>query len=129
MPMTSNAFTPSTRTSSLPLDGMGEGYFPRQDGLNLGSTDETLNKARRRVMVQKVFCLRLPRATSGVGHWRQARAVSFFCSPVFRRAPEVRGTWLRGGKGVAQPPKRRVTERSPRPSAWCQAARGLLLAG
>ena len=111
-----------------PLDGMGgTGIFRvRQDGLNLGSIIETLNKnGAQSVMVQKF----LPEIVKG-----DKRVLVIGGKPVpfsLARIPqgsEVRGNLAAGGLGVAQPLSARDREigEALGPSL---AARGLLLAG
>ncbi len=111
-----------------PLDGMGGmGIFRvREDGLNLGSITETLNRdGAQSVMVQKF----LPAIVQG-----DKRVLVIGGKPVpycLARIPqggEVRGNLAAGGKGVAQP-------LSPRDREIAEAlgpilhARGLLLVG
>jgi glutathione synthase len=111
-----------------PLDGMGgTGIFRvKEDGLNLGSIIETLNRdGAETVMVQKF----LPAIVDG-----DKRVLVIggkpvpFCLARIPQGGEVRGNLAAGGKGVAQP----LTERD------CEianalgpilAARGLLLVG
>ena len=111
-----------------PLDGMGGmGIFRvREDGLNLGSITETLNRGGAlSVMVQKF----LPEITLG-----DKRELVIGGKPVpysLARIPqgdEVRGNLAVGGKGVAQPlsPRDREIAEALGPVL---AARGLLLAG
>ena len=111
-----------------PLDGMGgTGIFRvRQDGLNLGSIIETLNKnGAQSVMVQKF----LPEIVKG-----DKRVLVIGGKPVpfsLARIPqgsEVRGNLAAGGLGVAQPLSARDREigEALGPSL---AARGLLLVG
>ena len=111
-----------------PLDGMGgTGIFRvRQDGLNLGSIIETLNKnGAQSVMVQKF----LPEIVKG-----DKRVLVIGGKPVpfsLARIPqgsEVRGNLAAGGLGVAQPLSARDREigEALGPNL---AARGLLLAG
>ena len=111
-----------------PLDGMGgTGIFRvRQDGLNLGSIIETLNKnGVQSVMVQKF----LPEIVKG-----DKRVLVIGGKPVpfsLARIPqgsEVRGNLAAGGLGVAQPLSARDREigEALGPSL---AARGLLLVG
>ena len=111
-----------------PLDGMGGmGIFRvREDGLNLGSITETLNRGGAlSVMVQKF----LPEITQG-----DKRVLVIGGKPVpysLARIPqgdEVRGNLAVGGKGVAQPlsPRDREIAEALGPVL---AARGLLLAG
>jgi glutathione synthase len=111
-----------------PLDGMGGmGIFRvKEDGLNLGSITETLNKdGRETVMVQKF----LPAISEG-----DKRVLVIAGKPVpycLARIPqggEVRGNLAVGGKGVAQ-----ALSDSDRAIAEALgpvlAARGLLLVG
>ena len=111
-----------------PLDGMGgTGIFRvRQDGMNLGSIIETLNKnGAQSVMVQKF----LPEIVKG-----DKRVLVIGGKPVpfsLARIPqgsEVRGNLAAGGLGVAQPLSARDREigEALGPSL---AARGLLLVG
>ena len=111
-----------------PLDGMGgTGIFRvRQDGLNLGSIIETLNKnGAQSVMVQKF----LPEIVKG-----DKRVLVIGGKPVpfsLARIPqgsEVRGNLAAGGLGVAQPLSARDREigEALGPSL---ASRGLLLVG
>ncbi len=111
-----------------PLDGMGGmGIFRvRQDGLNLGSIIETLNKnGAQSVMVQKF----LPEITQG-----DKRVLVIGGKPVpycLARIPqgtEVRGNLAAGGKGVAQALSKRDREIGEALGPVL-AARGLLLAG
>jgi glutathione synthase len=111
-----------------PLDGMGGmGIFRvREDGLNLGSVVETLNRhGAQTVMVQKY----LPAIREG-----DKRVLVIGGEPVpyaLARIPqgnEVRGNLAAGGKGVAQP----LSERDRAIAAAIGpklAARGLLLIG
>jgi glutathione synthase len=111
-----------------PLDGMGGmGIFRvKEDGLNLGSITETLNKGgAETVMVQKF----LPAIAQG-----DKRVLVIggkpvpFCLARIPQGGEVRGNLAAGGKGVAQP-------LSDRDRAIAEAlgpilaARGLLLVG
>ncbi|WP_295642207.1 glutathione synthase [uncultured Methylibium sp.] len=111
-----------------PLDGMGGmGIFRvREDGLNLGSITETLNKfGAQTVMVQRF----LPEIAQG-----DKRILVIGGEPVpysLARIPqgsEVRGNLAAGGKGVAQPlsPRDREIAETLGPVL---AARGLLLVG
>ena len=111
-----------------PLDGMGgTGIFRvKEDGLNLGSIIETLNKnGAESVMVQKF----LPEIVLG-----DKRVLVIGGKPVpfsLARIPqgsEVRGNLAAGGKGVAQPlsPRDREIAEALGPIL---AGRGLLLAG
>ena len=111
-----------------PLDGMGGmGIFRvKEDGLNLGSMIETLNKeGAQSVMVQKF----LPEIVLG-----DKRVLVIGGKPVpycLARIPqggEVRGNLAVGGKGVAQPlsPRDREIAEAIGPVL---AKRGLLLAG
>ena len=111
-----------------PLDGMGGmGIFRvKEDGLNLGSMIETLNKdGVQSVMVQKF----LPEITKG-----DKRILVIGGKPVpfsLARIPqgtEVRGNLAVGGKGVAQPLSTRDLEIANAIGPLL-AARGLLLAG
>ena len=111
-----------------PLDGMGGmGIFRvREDGLNLGSIIETLNKdGAQSVMVQKF----LPEITQGdkrvlvVG----GKPVPY-CLARIPQGTEVRGNLAAGGKGVAQPLAARDREIAEAIGPVL-AARGLLLAG
>jgi glutathione synthase len=111
-----------------PLDGMGGmGIFRvREDGLNLGSIIETLNRhGATTLMVQKF----LPQISEG-----DKRVLVIGGAPVpfaLARIPqggEVRGNLAAGGKGVARP----LTERDREIAATLGpilAARGLLLVG
>jgi glutathione synthase len=111
-----------------PLDGMGGmGIFRvKEDGLNLGSITETLNKdGAQTVMVQKF----LPAIAEG-----DKRVLIIggkpvpFCLARIPQGGEVRGNLAAGGKGVAQPLNdhdRSVAE-ALGPTL---AARGLLLVG
>jgi glutathione synthase len=111
-----------------PLDGMGGmGIFRvRDDGLNLGSIIETLNKnGTQTVMVQKF----LPAITQGdkrillIGG--QAAP---FCLARIPQGSEVRGNLAAGGKGVAQALSARDRELAQAIGPTL-AARGLLLVG
>ncbi len=111
-----------------PLDGMGGmGIFRvKEDGLNLGSIIETLNKdGAQSVMVQKF----LPEIAQG-----DKRVLVIGGKPVpqcLARIPqggEVRGNLAAGGKGVAQPLSARDREIAEAIGPVL-AARGLLLAG
>ena len=111
-----------------PLDGMGGmGIFRvKEDGLNLGSMIETLNKGgAQSVMVQKF----LPDIVKG-----DKRILVIGGKPVpfsLARIPqgnEVRGNLAVGGKGVAQPLSERDLEIA-KAIGPVLAARGLLLAG
>jgi glutathione synthase len=111
-----------------PLDGMGGmGIFRvKEDGLNLGSMIETLNKdGAQSVMVQKF----LPDIAQG-----DKRVLVIGGKPVpfsLARIPqggEVRGNLAVGGKGVAQPLSNRDREIAEAVGPVL-AARGLLLAG
>jgi glutathione synthase len=111
-----------------PLDGMGGmGIFRvRNDGLNLGSIIETLNRdGAQTIMVQRY----LPEIVDG-----DKRVLVIAGEPVphsLARIPqgtEVRGNLAAGGKGVARP----LTERDREIAAAVGpklAARGLLLIG
>ena len=111
-----------------PLDGMGGmGIFRvKEDGLNLGSITETLNKnGAQSVMVQKF----LPEIAQG-----DKRVLVIGGKPVpfsLARIPqggEVRGNLAAGGLGVAQPLSARDVEIA-NALGPVLAARGLLLAG
>ena len=111
-----------------PLDGMGGmGIFRvKEDGLNLGSMIETLNKGgAQSVMVQKF----LPDIVKGdkrilvIG----GKAVPFSLARI-PQGNEVRGNLAVGGKGVAQPLSARDAEIA-QAIGPVLAARGLLLAG
>ncbi len=111
-----------------PLDGMGgTGIFRvKEDGLNLGSIIETLNKnGAESVMVQKF----LPEIVKG-----DKRVLVIGGKPVpftLARIPqgsEVRGNLAAGGLGVAQPLTARDREIGEALGPIL-AARGLLLAG
>jgi len=111
-----------------PLDGMGGmGIFRvKEDGLNLGSITETLNKdGAQSVMVQKF----LPEITRG-----DKRVLVIGGKPVpfsLARIPqgsEVRGNLAAGGLGVAQKLSARDQEIGDALGPVL-AARGLLLAG
>ena len=111
-----------------PLDGMGgTGIFRvKEDGLNLGSIIETLNKnGAESVMVQKF----LPEIVKG-----DKRVLVIGGKPVpfsLARIPqgsEVRGNLAAGGLGVAQPLSERDREIGEALGPIL-AARGLLLAG
>ncbi|WP_399686079.1 glutathione synthase [Xenophilus sp.] len=111
-----------------PLDGMGGmGIFRvREDGLNLGSITETLNKGgAQTIMVQRF----VPEIVQG-----DKRVLVIGGEPVpfsLARIPqgsEVRGNLAAGGKGVAQP----LTDEDwtiARAIGPVLAARGLLLIG
>jgi glutathione synthase len=111
-----------------PLDGMGGmGIFRvKDDGLNLGSIIETLNKdGAQTIMVQKF----LPAIVDG-----DKRVLVIGGKPVpysLARIPqggEVRGNLAAGGKGVAQPLS--ASDRSIAEALGpILAARGLLLVG
>ena len=111
-----------------PLDGMGgTGIFRvRDDGMNLGSIIETLNRdGAQSLMVQKY----LPEIVAG-----DKRVLLIGGKPVpfsLARIPqgnEIRGNLAVGGKGVAQPlsPRDREIAEALGPVL---AARGLLLVG
>ncbi len=111
-----------------PLDGMGgAGIFRvKDDGLNLGSITETLNRdGAQSVMVQKF----LPDIALG-----DKRVLVIGGKPVpfcLARIPqdgEVRGNLAVGGKGVAQPLSKRDREIAEAVGPVL-AARGLLLVG
>jgi glutathione synthase len=111
-----------------PLDGMGgTGIFRvKDDGLNLGSIIETLNKdGAETIMVQKF----LPAISAG-----DKRVLVIggkpvpFCLARIPQGGEVRGNLAAGGKGVAQPladSDRAIAEAL----GPILAARGLLLVG
>ena len=111
-----------------PLDGMGgTGIFRvKEDGLNLGSIIETLNKdSTETIMVQKF----LPAISEG-----DKRVLVIggqpvpFCLARIPQGGEVRGNLAAGGKGVAQPltDSDRAIAEALGPTL---AARGLLLVG
>ena len=111
-----------------PLDGMGGmGIFRvKEDGLNLGSIIETLNKnGAQSVMVQKF----LPDIVHG-----DKRVLVIggkpvpFCLARIPQGTEVRGNLAAGGKGVAQPLSARDREIAEAIGPLL-ASRGLLLAG
>ena len=111
-----------------PLDGMGGmGIFRvKEDGLNLGSITETLNKnGAQSVMVQKF----LPEIAQGdkrvlvIG----GEAVPFSLARI-PQGSEVRGNLAAGGLGVAQPLSDRDLEIADAIGPIL-AARGLLLVG
>ncbi|MCW5635688.1 MAG: glutathione synthase [Rubrivivax sp.] len=111
-----------------PLDGMGGmGIFRvREDGLNLGSIVETLNRhGAQTVMVQKF----LAAITEG-----DKRVLVIggepvpFCLARIPQGTEVRGNLAAGGKGVAQPLSARDREIAAA-LGRVLAPRGLLLAG
>jgi glutathione synthase len=111
-----------------PLDGMGGmGIFRvREDGLNLGSIVETLNRhGATTLMVQKF----LPQIADG-----DKRVLVIGGAPVphaLARIPqgsEVRGNLAAGGKGVARPLSARDREIASTVGPVL-AARGLLLVG
>ena len=111
-----------------PLDGMGGmGIFRvKEDGLNLGSITETLNKnGAQSVMVQKF----LPEVAQGdkrvlvIG----GEAVPFSLARI-PQGSEVRGNLAAGGLGVAQPLSKRDLEIADAIGPIL-AERGLLLAG
>lgn len=111
-----------------PLDGMGGmGIFRvREDGLNLGSIIETLNRGgAQTVMVQRY----LPEIVAG-----DKRILIIAGEPVpfvLARIPqggEVRGNLAAGGKGVAQP-LNDVDRATARAIGATLAPRGLLLIG
>ncbi len=111
-----------------PLDGMGGTgiYRVKEDGLNLGSIIETLNKdGAESIMVQKF----LPAIREG-----DKRVLVIggkpvpFCLARIPQGGEVRGNLAAGGKGVAQPlndSDRAIAEAL----GPILAARGLLLVG
>ncbi|WP_038203761.1 glutathione synthase [Xenophilus azovorans] len=111
-----------------PLDGMGGmGIFRvREDGLNLGSITETLNKGGAQTLMVQRF---VPEIAQG-----DKRVLVIGGEPVpfsLARIPqgsEVRGNLAAGGKGVAQP----LTDEDwtiARAIGPVLAARGLLLIG
>lgn len=111
-----------------PLDGMGGmGIFRvSQDGMNLGSIIETLNRhGTQSVMVQKF----LPAISEG-----DKRVLVIggkpvpFCLARIPQGGEVRGNLAAGGKGVAQPLSARDQEIGETLGPIL-AGRGLLLAG
>ena len=111
-----------------PLDGMGGmGIFRvKEDGLNLGSITETLNKeGRETVMVQKF----LPAIKAG-----DKRVLVIggkpvpFCLARIPQGDEVRGNLAVGGKGVAQALSARDAEIANALGPILNA-RGLLLVG
>jgi len=111
-----------------PLDGMGgTGIFRvKDDGLNLGSIIETLNRdGAETVMVQKF----LPAIVDG-----DKRVLVIggkpvpFCLARIPQGGEVRGNLAAGGKGVAQPLTARDCEIA-NALGPILAARGLLLVG
>jgi len=111
-----------------PLDGMGGiGIFRvREDGLNLGSIIETLNRGgAQSVMVQRF----LPEIVDG-----DKRVLVIggkpapFCLARIPQGSEVRGNLAVGGKGVARPLTARDREIAEGLGPVL-AARGLLLAG
>ena len=111
-----------------PLDGMGGmGIFRvKEDGLNLGSITETLNKeGRETVMVQKF----LPAIKAG-----DKRVLVIggkpvpFCLARIPQGDEVRGNLAVGGKGVAQALSARDAEIA-NALGPILSARGLLLVG
>ncbi|MFT4192204.1 MAG: glutathione synthase [Comamonas sp.] len=111
-----------------PLDGMGgAGIFRvREDGLNLGSIIETLNRdGAQTLMVQRY----VPAIAQGdkrilVIDGRPAP----FCLARIPQGGEVRGNLAAGGKGVAQPLSTRDREIAEALGPTL-AARGLLLVG
>jgi glutathione synthase len=111
-----------------PLDGMGGMgiYRVKEDGLNLGSITETLNRdGATSLMVQRF----VPEITQG-----DKRVLVIAGKPVpfsLARIPqgsEVRGNLAAGGKGVAQPLSKRDLEIANAIGPTL-AARGLLLVG
>jgi glutathione synthase len=111
-----------------PLDGMGGmGIFRvKEDGLNLGSITETLNKdGAQSVMVQKF----LPAIKAG-----DKRVLVIggkpvpFCLARIPQGDEVRGNLAVGGKGVAQPLSARDAEIA-NALGPILSVRGLLLVG
>jgi glutathione synthase len=111
-----------------PLDGMGGmGIFRvRDDGLNLGSIIETLNKnGTQTVMVQKF----LPAIAQGDKRILVIGGEPVpFCLARIPQGGEVRGNLAAGGKGVAQPLAARDREIAQALGPTL-AARGLLLVG
>ena len=111
-----------------PLDGMGgAGIFRvREDGLNLGSITETLNRdGAQSVMVQKV----LPAIAQGDKRVLLIGGVPVpYCLARIPQGGEVRGNLAVGGKGVAQPLSARDREIGEALGPVL-AARGLLLVG
>ena len=111
-----------------PLDGMGGmGIFRvRDDGLNLGSITETLNKfGAQTVMVQRF----LPEIVHGDKRILLIGGEPVpFCLARIPQGSEVRGNLAAGGKGVALPlsPRDREIAETLAPVL---AARGLLLVG
>ncbi len=111
-----------------PLDGMGGmGIFRvGEDGLNLGSITETLNRhGTTTVMVQRY----LPEIVSGDKRILViAGAPVPYCLARIPQGSEIRGNLAAGGKGVAQPLSARDLEIAETLGPIL-AARGLLLAG
>ena len=111
-----------------PLDGMGgAGIFRvREDGLNLGSITETLNRdGAQSVMVQKF----LPAIAQGDKRVLLIGGVPVpYCLARIPQGGEVRGNLAVGGKGVAQPLSARDREIGEALGPVL-AARGLLLVG
>ena len=111
-----------------PLDGMGGmGIFRvKEDGLNLGSITETLNKdGAQTVMVQKFL-------SAIVDGDKRVLVIGGkpvpFCLARIPQGGEVRGNLAVGGKGVAQPLSARDREIAEALGPIL-AARGLLLVG
>ena len=111
-----------------PLDGMGgAGIFRvREDGLNLGSITETLNRdGAQSVMVQKF----LPAIAQGDKRVLLIGGVPVpYCLARIPQGGEVRGNLAVGGKGVAQPLSARDRDIGEALGPVL-AARGLLLVG
>ncbi len=112
-----------------PLDGMGGmGIFRvREDGLNLGSIIETLNRdGAQSVMVQKF----LPAIAEGDKRVLISRVANLCHSAwlAFLQGGEVRGDLAAGGEGVAQPLSARDLEIAESLGPIL-LERGLLLAG
>ena len=111
-----------------PLDGMGGmGIFRvREDGLNLGSIIETLNKGGAQTLMVQKF---LPAIKDGDKRVLVIGGkVVPYCLARIPQGSEVRGNLAAGGKGVAQPisdADRAIAEAL----GPVLAARGLLLAG
>jgi glutathione synthase len=111
-----------------PLDGMGgTGIFRvKEDGLNLGSIIETLNKnGAESVMVQKFLSeiIKGDKRVLVIG----GKPVPFSLARI-PQGTEVRGNLAVGGKGVAQPLSERDREIAEAIGPLL-AERGLLLAG
>jgi glutathione synthase len=111
-----------------PLDGMGgAGIFRvKEDGLNLGSITEALNRdGAQTVMVQKF----LPAIAQGDKRVLVIGGeVVPYCLARIPQGGEVRGNLAAGGKGVAQPISERDREIAQAIGPKL-AARGLLLIG